>query len=70
MVGSYFDFLDIEPVQNSCVVAPDGKRELVREYISKIEKDNPGVKYSIFASLGNIDTKSLCLKENMHANSH
>ena len=70
MVGSYFDFLDIEPVENSCVIAPDGKRELVREYISKIEKDNPGVKYSIFASLGNIDTKSLCLKENMHANSH
>jgi len=70
LVGSYFHFLDIEPVENSCVIAPDGKRELIRKYLSVVEKDNAKVKYSIFAALGNIDMKSLCLKEKMNAHSH
>jgi tRNA 2-thiocytidine biosynthesis protein TtcA len=70
LVRSYFRFLDIEPVENKCVIAPDGKREQVRKYLSMLEKDNPEVKYSVFAALGNIDTKSLCLKEKMNAHPH
>ena len=70
LVGSYFQHLDIEPVTNSCVIAPDSKRELVRKYLSMVEKDNANVKYSVFAALGNIDMKSLCIKEKRYAHPH
>lgn len=70
LVDSYFRHLDIEPVPNSCVIAPDGKRELIRKYLSLVEKDNANVKYSVFAALGNIDMKSLCFKENEYAHNH
>jgi len=70
LVCSYFRYLDIEPVTNSCAIVPDGKRELVRNYLKMMEKDSPEVKYSIFASLGNIDMKSLCLKEKTYAHPH
>lgn len=70
LVNSYFRYLEVEPVVNSCVIAPDGKRELVRTYLSMIEKDNPKVKYSVFAALGNIDMKSLCVKGKTYAHNH
>ena len=70
LVDTYFHYLDIEPVENSCMIAPDGKRELIRQYLSLVEKDNPKVKYSVFAALGNIDMKSMCLKGNEYAHNH
>lgn len=70
LVEAYFRFLEVEPVSYSCMIRPDGKRALVRELLKTLEKDNPKVKNSIFASLGNIDMKSLCLKGEPRAHSH
>jgi len=67
LVDNYFHFLDIEPVDNACPLRNDSKREMVRTYLSEFERQNPTVKYSIFAALGNIDTKSMCLKEGFYA---
>jgi len=70
MINRYFSFLDIEPIENTCIIRPDGKREMVRKYIELFEKDIPSVKYSVFAALGNIDMKSMCFKEKTYANPH
>ncbi|MFY9399129.1 MAG: ATP-binding protein [Desulfomonilia bacterium] len=70
LVEAYFRFLEVEPVSNSCMIRPDSKREMVRGLLKTLEKDNPKVKNSIFASLGNIDMKSLCLKGEHRAHSH
>lgn len=70
LVEAYFRFLDIAPVTYSCMIRPDSKREQIREYLRILEKDNPRMKNSIFAALGNIDMKSMCLKGDFHAHSH
>lgn len=67
LIEAYFPYLEVEPVVIACPIRRDSKRELIRDYIQRIEHDIPCMKHSIFASLGNIDTKSLCLKENTHA---
>jgi tRNA 2-thiocytidine biosynthesis protein TtcA len=66
-VENYFRHLDVLPVDVSCPIRPDSKRDLVRRYLAGLEKKIPSVKYSIFASLSNIDMKSLCLKGNEDA---
>ncbi|MBN2297607.1 MAG: tRNA 2-thiocytidine(32) synthetase TtcA [Deltaproteobacteria bacterium] len=70
LVNTYFSFLDIEPIENTCVIRPDGKRDMIRKYIDMVEKDIPLLRYSVFAALGNVDMKSMCFKENTDANSH
>ncbi len=70
LVESYFRTFEVEPVVNSCPKRLDGKREQVRGYLSLLEKDIPTVKESILSALGNIDMKSLCLKETPGAHSH
>lgn len=70
LVNAYFSFLDIEPIENTCIIRPDGKRDMMRKYIEMFEKDIPSVKYSVFAALGNIDMKSMCFKGDIHANPH
>jgi len=70
MIKEYFAFLDIEPVENSCVIRADGKRDLIRKYIDMVQRDIPSARNSLFAALGNIDMKSMCLKENSCANHH
>jgi tRNA 2-thiocytidine biosynthesis protein TtcA len=67
LVESYFRHLDVLPVAISCPIRPDGKREMIRKHLKTLEKEIPSIKYSIFASLGNIDMKSLCMKGNMNA---
>lgn len=67
LIKSYFLHLDIAPVTVACPIRSDSKRGLIRDYIKRIENDIPYVKYSVFASLGNIDMKSLCEKDNTHA---
>lgn len=66
-VQKYFDFLEVEPVINDCIIRPDSKREMVRNLLSELKADNPEVVYSIFAALGNLDERSLCLREEVHA---
>ena len=70
LVQAYFSFFDIEPVSIRCPIRTDSKREMLRRQISTIENKIPNVKYSIFASLGNIDERSLCLKEKTGAYNH
>lgn len=70
LVNDYFRFLDLAPVVNACIIRPDGKRELIRKYISMMEKDIPSVRYSLFAALGNVDMKSMCNRENTYAHPH
>ena len=67
IIEAYFPYLEVEPVEVSCPIRKDSKRELIRDYIKRLERDIPSMKHSIFASLGNIDTASLCVKENTHA---
>lgn len=66
-VKNYFDLLEVDPVKNDCIIRPDGKRDMVRGLLKDLKADNPEVVYSIFAALGNIDERSLCLREDMHA---
>lgn len=70
MVDAYFNYLDIAPVTQKCPIRPDSRRKLIRGHLERLEKDIPMVKYSLFASLSNIDMKSLCLKGNDHADHH
>jgi len=70
LVNRYFSFFGIEPIENTCIIRPDGKRDMIRKYIEMFEKDIPSVKYSVFAALGNIDMKSMCSKERIYANPH
>ena len=70
LVNDYFRYLDIEPVAIKCPIRKDSKRELIRDYLKRLETDIPRVKYSLFASLSNIDMKSLCLKVAGHADPH
>ena len=67
LINSYFPHLNTTPVTVVCPIRSDSKRGLIRDYIKRIENDIPYIKYSVFASLGNIDMKSLCLKENINA---
>ncbi len=67
LVDAYFKTFEVDPVANSCPKRVDGKREQVRGYIRLLEKDIPTVKESILSALGNIDMKSLCLKETFSA---
>ena len=67
LINAYFPYLEIEPARNRCLIRKDSKRELIRDYIKRIENDIPTIKYSLFASLGNVDMKSLCVKGNIHA---
>ncbi len=66
-VESYFRHLDVLPVDISCPIRPDSKRDMIRAQLKNLEKEIPSIKYSIFASLGNIDMKSLCMKGNIDA---
>jgi tRNA 2-thiocytidine biosynthesis protein TtcA len=70
LVDDYFRHLDIKPVTIKCPIRKDSKRELIRDYLKRLETDIPRIKYSLFASLGNIDMKSLCLKADGHADPH
>lgn len=63
LVDAYFSTLEIDPAKQVCPLRKDSKREMIREYISGLEKDIPFVKYSMFAALGNIDSRSMCLRE-------
>lgn len=60
MVEGLFGFMEIEPVDYTCPVRPDSKRRIVREHIAAMEKHAPKMKFSVFASLSNIDMKSMC----------
>ena len=62
-VASYFSLLGIEPVKNECVMRRDSKRHMIKDYLKEMEMDIPKLKYSIFASLSNIDMKGLCIRE-------
>jgi tRNA 2-thiocytidine biosynthesis protein TtcA len=62
-VASYFSFLDVGTVKNECVMRKDSKRHMVKDYLKKMEMDIPKLRYSIFASLSNIDMKGLCIRE-------
>jgi len=70
LVESYFGFMGIHGVSINCPLRTDSKREMVRQYLETMEKDIPNLRYSVFASLGNIDEKSLCLKESKLAHYH
>ncbi len=70
LVEGYFRTFGIEPVTSICPIRPDGKRERVRDYLKLLEKEIPTVKESVFSALGNIDVKSLCLKEAAGAHPH
>jgi tRNA 2-thiocytidine biosynthesis protein TtcA len=63
IIASYFSFLDVEPVKNECILRKDSKRHMIKDYLKKMEMDIPKLKYSIFASLSNIDLKGLCIRE-------
>jgi tRNA 2-thiocytidine biosynthesis protein TtcA len=67
LIGAYFPYLEVEPVTLRCPRRSDSRREFIRGCIKRLERDIPCMKHSIFASLGNIDTTSLCMKENVHA---
>lgn len=62
LIDSYYVHLELEPVETRCPIRKDSKRELIRGYIKKMENDIPTIRHSLFAALGNIDMKSLCLK--------
>lgn len=70
LVLKYFGTLEVEPVSSSCPIRTDGKRELMRSYLSSMEKEIPTIKENIISALGNIDMKSLCLKGETRANPH
>lgn len=70
LIDGYFRTFSIEPVTNICPKRPDGKRERVKYYLDLLEKEIPTVKESVFSALGNIDMKSLCLKEEPCAPPH
>jgi tRNA 2-thiocytidine biosynthesis protein TtcA len=63
VIASYFSFLEIAPVINECIMRRDGKRRMIKDYIKKMEMDIPNLRYSIFASLSNIDMKGLCIRD-------
>ena len=67
LITAYYAHLEIEPVEIRCPIRPDSKRGLIRDFIKRIENDIPSVKHSMFAALGNIDMKSLCIKEKTDA---
>jgi tRNA 2-thiocytidine biosynthesis protein TtcA len=67
LVEACFAHLEVEPVAMTCPARQGSRREFIRDCIKRLERDIPWLKHSIFASLGNIDTKSLCVKENAHA---
>jgi tRNA 2-thiocytidine biosynthesis protein TtcA len=70
LVESYFRHLDVLPVGISCPIRPDSKRDYIRDQLKNLEKEIPSIKYSIFASLSNIDIKSLCMKGNTNEDPH
>jgi len=70
LVERYFAFLDIAPAANNCPIRSDGKRAMVRNLLKDLEKDNPKARASLFAALGNIDMKSLCVREDHDAHTH
>ncbi len=63
MVLEYFKRLELDAVENKCIIRKDSKRDMIRAYLSELERDIPEIKHSIFAALGNIDMRSLCIKE-------
>jgi tRNA 2-thiocytidine biosynthesis protein TtcA len=67
LITAYYTHLEIEPVEIRCPIRPDSKRGLIRDFIKRLESDIPSVKHSMFAALGNIDMKSLCIKEKTNA---
>lgn len=70
LVSSYFKTFEVEPVKSLCPKRSDGKREWVRNHLSSLEKEIPFIRESVFSALGNIDAKSLCLKEDRCAHPH
>ena len=70
LVERYFAFMEIAPVANNCPIRSDGKRAMVRGLLKDLEKDNPKARASLFAALGNIDMKSLCVREDRDAHTH
>jgi len=62
LIEGYFTHLEVEPVAIQCPIRRDSKRELIRGYLKMMENDIPTIKHSLFAALGNIDMKSLCIK--------
>jgi tRNA 2-thiocytidine biosynthesis protein TtcA len=67
LITAYYAHLEIEPVEIRCPIRPDSKRGLIRDFIKRMENDIPSIKHSMFAALGNIDMKSLCIKEKTDA---
>jgi tRNA 2-thiocytidine biosynthesis protein TtcA len=63
VIDSYFSFLEVVPAGNECILRSDGKRRMIKDYLKKMETDIPNLKYSIFASLSNIDMKGLCIRD-------
>jgi len=50
----------------TCPIRKDSKRRLIKDYLRRIERDIPRVRHSIFASLGNVDPRSLCVRGKIH----
>lgn len=67
LITAYYTHLAIEPVEIRCPIRPDSKRGLIRDFIKTMENDIPFIKHSMFAALGNVDMKSLCIKERTDA---
>jgi len=70
LVERYFAFMEIAPVANNCPIRVDGKRAMVRGLLKDLEKDNPKARASLFAALGNVDMKSLCVRGDHDAHTH
>ncbi len=70
LIEAYFTTFGIDAVKSVCPIRKDSKRQRVRAYISQLEKEIPTVRESVFSSLGNLDMKSLCLKEEPGAHPH
>jgi tRNA 2-thiocytidine biosynthesis protein TtcA len=62
-IASYFSFLEVGTVKNECVMRKDSKRLMIKDYLKEMEMHIPKLRYSIFASLSNIDLKGLCIRE-------
>ncbi|MDT8272309.1 MAG: ATP-binding protein [Desulfomonilia bacterium] len=70
LIDDNFSFFHMEPVSLNCPIRPDGKREVVRRYLSVMEREIPQLRYSLFGALGNVDEKSLCIRESVCACPH
>ena len=63
LISEYFEHLEVAPVENRCLIRADSKRDMIKKYLKELENDIPDIRSSIFAALGNIDRRSLCIRE-------